>query len=129
MNTQKVKEQDLKTRKGNTMKKSTMEALYTVINKGAAVTDELRAEFNAEYERTTAKSRANAAMYDEARDFLMNTPDWDRPMTAAELAETFAADLPDGFSKSKVQYALLHYWVDSVERHDNGKNAYTYTRK
>lgn len=111
------------------MKKSTMEALYAVLNTGAAVTDELRNEFNAEYERTAAKSRANAAMYDEAHDALMNAAEWDKPMTAAELAETFADVLPDGFTKSKVQYALLHYWTDEVEKHENGKNAYTYSRK
>ena len=111
------------------MKKSTMEALYAVLNSNAAVTDELRAEFNAEYERTTAKSRANAAMYADAEQVLMSTPKWDKPMTAKELAEVCVTDLPDGFTASKVQYGLLNYWTNKVVKHDNGKNAYTYTRK
>lgn len=111
------------------MKKSTMKALYAVLNSNATVTDELRTEFNAEYERTTAKSRANAAMYAEAEQALMNTPKWDKPMTAKELAEVCAADLPEGFTASKVQYGLLNYWQGKVVKHDNGKNAYTYTRK
>ena len=109
------------------MKKSTMEALYAVLNTGAAVTDELREEFNAEYERTTAKARANKAAYEDAKEVAIAVLG-DTPMTAKEV---FAAssEWPEGFTANKVQYGLNNYWMDIAERHDNGKNPYTYTRK
>jgi hypothetical protein len=66
------------------MKKSTMEALYAVVNSGAAVTDTLREEFNAEYERTTAKARANADAYDAAGKVAKSVLS-DTPMTAKEV--------------------------------------------
>ena len=109
------------------MKKSTMEALYAVVNSGAAVTDELREEFNAEYERTTAKARANKSAYAAAKDVAVAVLN-DTPMTAKEV---FAAsdEWPDGFTSNKVQYGLNNYWTDVAERHDNGKNPYTYTAR
>ena len=38
------------------------------------------------------------------------------------LAEFFADELPEGFTKSKLQYALTHYWNDAVavEKTKNG---------
>ena len=112
------------------MKKSTLEMMKNYLNGDNTVDlSALRDEVNAEWERTTAKSRANTDLYNAAHDALMACTEWDKPMTATELAETFADILPDGFTKSKVQYALLHYWTDEVEKHENGKNAYTYSRK
>jgi len=105
-----------------------MEALYAVVNSGAAVTDELREEFNAEYERTTAKARANKTLYEAAKDIAAAVLS-DTPMMAKEV---FAAtdEWPEGMTPNKVQYALNNYWEGDIsERHDNGKNPYTYTRK
>lgn len=109
------------------MKKSTMEALYAVVNSGAAVTDTLREEFNAEYERTTAKARANADAYAAAGEVAKSVLS-DTPMTAKEV---FAAtdEWPEGFTPNKVQYGLNNRWQEFTERHENGKNPYTYTAK
>lgn len=108
------------------MKKSTLEALYNLVNGRGTVTNELREEVNAEYERTTAKARANHDAYKAAEQVVMSVLT-DTPMTAKEV---FAAsdEWPDGFTANKVQYGLNNYWKDSVKRHDNGKNPYTYTR-
>ena len=111
------------------MKKSVMEALHTYANTDPNFPADLRDEVNAEYDRTTAKSRANADLYAAAHDALFSADGWDTPMTAQELADTFANVLPEGFTKSKIQYALRVPWANEVDKHDNGKNPYTYMKK
>lgn len=111
------------------MKKNTLEALYNLVNGKGTVTDELRNEVNAEWERTTAKSRANADLYATAHDALMASDAWVGEMTAKEIAEACADELPEGFSASKIQYAFRALWGDEIVKHDNGKNAMTYSRK
>ena len=110
------------------MKKSTLEALYNLVNGNGSVTDELRADVVAEYERLTAKSRANADLYNTAHDVVMASTAWDKPMTVKELWAVVSADMPEGFTASKMQYAFLHYWTNEVQRHENGKDAYKYSR-
>jgi len=111
------------------MKKSTLEALRNYLNGDDTVDlSTLRDEVNAEYERLTAKSRANAELYDTAHDVVMASTTWNTPMTVKELWEVVAADMPDGFTASKMQYAFLHYWTNEVQRHENGKDAYKYSR-
>ena len=110
------------------MKKSLMESLFNIINNGAVITDEVKTDFNAEYDRTTEKSRANRIMYEAAKDVAAAVLT-DTPMTAKEV---FAAtdEWPENMTANKVQYALNNYWEGDIsERHDNGKNPYTYTKK
>jgi len=112
------------------MKKNTLEMMKNYLNGDDTVDlSVLREEVNAEWERTTAKSRANADLYDAAHDALMGADEWNKPMTAAELAETFKDILPEGFTKSKIQYALRAKWADEIIKHENGKNPLTYERK
>lgn len=112
------------------MKKSTLESLYNYLNGNASIVDveTMRAEVNAEYERLTAKARANAELYSEAKDAIMDAMS-ETPHTASELYEIAQANLPEDFTVAKVQYALLHYWEQDVVKHDNGKKPYTYTKR
>lgn len=111
------------------MKKSTLEALYNLANGTGSMTDELRADIVAEYERTTAKSRANTELYDKAWNVLAECTEWDKPMMVKELWVIVEANMPDGFSASKMQYGMLNKWSDKVTKHDNGKDAFKYSRK
>ena len=112
------------------MKKSTLEALYNVVNGKANITDTLRDEINAEWERTTAKSRANTELYDAAREVVMTTDGWDKPMTVKELWEIVKDNMPEGFTQSKMQYAFREKWAADIQRHDpeNARDAYKYSR-
>ena len=113
------------------MKKSTLEALYNLVNGTGSLTDELREDVIAEYERTTAKANANTVLYNTALEVLKSVDDWDEPMTTKELCAKYADELPDDFSASKMNYAMRTYgdWMAAFEKHDNGKNPYTYTQK
>ena len=110
------------------MKKSTLEAIRNYLNGDETVDlTVVRDEVNAEWDRLNAKREANRNAYDEAKDIAFGIMS-DTPMTVKEI---FAAsdEWPQGFTHNKVQYALLHYWNDEVVKHDNGKNAFTYSVK
>lgn len=111
------------------MKKSTLEAMRNYLNGDTTIDlSALREEVNAEYDRVTAKARANAELYAEAKEAVMNVLS-DVPQTAAQVYNAASAFLPEDFTVAKVQYALLHYWEDNVVKHENGKAPYTYTMK
>ena len=112
------------------MKKSTMEKIVALVN-GQKVEDmdALRDEVNFEWERLTAKSKANAKAYAAAKEVVLGVMSATTPMTAEQIYEACRDDLPDNFAKGKVQYALLNYWEAEVNKTENGKNPNTYTLK
>lgn len=109
------------------MKKSTLEAIRNYLNGDDTVDlSVLRDEVNAEYERTTAKSRANATLYEAAHDVAMEIFN-DTPMNTSDAFD--AGEWPKGFTLSKLRYAVREIWSDELEKHENGKNPLTYTKK
>lgn len=112
------------------MKKSTLESIRNYLNGDDTINlSVLREEVNKEYERLTAKSRANADMYEAAIDPVIAVMTGANPMTAKEIFTACEDVLPDEFTANKVQYLLLHQIADRVEKYDNGKNAKTYALK
>ena len=111
------------------MKKNTLEAIRNYLNGDTTIDiDALRKDIDEEYDRITAKSRANADIYAAAHDTIFNAPEWDKPMTVKEIYAAIETELPAGFSASKMQYGFLNYWATEVVKHDNGKNPYTYSK-
>lgn len=108
------------------MKKTTMQTLvsYFAMQNGlpsdvADAVDELKAELN----RNAAKAQANRELYDAARGVVLAALELvPNGCTAAELFAEVEQELPEGFTKSKLQYALTHYWNDAVavEKTKNG---------
>lgn len=85
----------------------------------ADAVDELKAELN----RNAVKAAANRELYEAARGVVLDQlATATEGATLAELVESCSDNLPEGFTKGKVQYALLHYWNDavSVEQTKNG---------
>ena len=110
------------------MKKNTLEAMRNYLNGDETVDlSVLREEVNAEWERTTAKARANADTYAVAHDVLMNIMP-DTPMTVKEIF-ALSEDWPEGFTTSKLQYAMTRMWQDEINRVENAKSANQYSRK
>lgn len=112
------------------MKKSTLTTIREYLN-GVPMTEQqladLRDEVNKEYDELVAKAATNAELYAAAHELVMETLS-DTPMTAQELFDACLASLPD-FTVSKLRYALREMWTAEVEKHDNGKNPLTYSRK
>lgn len=84
------------------------------------------AELQAELDKNAAKAQANRDLYATAHDVVMAHLG-STPVTVTDLFAACESELPEGFSKSKIQYALLNYWSDEVVKHENGKKAFTYT--
>ena len=112
-----------------TMKKNVFEMVVAMVNgQSVADMDTLRNEINAEWERMNAKANANKSAYDAAREVAFSILS-DEPMTAKALFAAGEGMWPDGFTAAKVQYALLHYWNDSIVKHEVAKGANTYSVK
>ena len=85
------------------------------------------AELAAELAKNDAKAQANRDLYAQAHDVVMAHLT-DTPVTVADLFTACESELPEKFSKSKVQYAMRELWASEVVKHDNGKKAFTYSR-
>ena len=107
------------------MKKSTMNAIVNYIDTNAVeelyeVRDELVAELN----KSEAKAQANRDLYAQAKDVILNALT-ETPVTISELYDEIASDLPENFTKSKVQYAITRLWADEVVKTEGKVNTYT----
>lgn len=106
------------------MKKSTINTIASVLtsvdfeNK-SAILDELNAELN----RGAEKRAAKVAEYDAVRDTIIGGLS-DTPVTIAELYDSIKDELPDGFSRNKVQYAIVNLYKDEVEKISGSPNTY-----
>lgn len=84
-------------------------------------------EMKAELTKGEAKAQANRDLYASAHDAVMNAIT-NEPQTIAEIYEACKDELPEGFSKSKVQYAILNYWNAEVSKVENAKGANQYRK-
>lgn len=85
------------------------------------------AELAAELAKTAEKKQANRSLYDQAKEVVLNALS-NEPMTISQLFDKCADALPEGFTRGKMQYAILNYWSDEVVKIDNGKSANQYRR-
>ena len=49
----------------------------------------------------------------------------DKPATIGELYEAIEDELPEGFTKGKLQYAMTRLWVDEIVKHEGKINMYS----
>ena len=108
------------------MKRNTIQSLVSYLN-GETVTnlDEIKAELEAELNKGAVAKAEKAAGYDAAWNavsavFALTTA----PLTVAEIFEQAENDLPEGFTKGKVQYGLTHNWADRVVKIEGKPNTY-----
>ena len=108
------------------MTKNTMNAIYSVLSgadfEGKA---EVMAEVEKELNRGVAEREAKAAMYEAARPVVFEAMRIiGSPATVADIYTEAQKELPEGFTKNKVQYGLLHYWNDAVVKTEGKVNLY-----
>ena len=110
------------------MKKSSMKSLVSYFE-SIDMTEDIRAiydEMVAELAKGEAKAQANRDMYADAKDIILNALS-ETPATISEIYAEVADALPEGFTKSKVQYAITRLWSDEVVKTEGKVN--TYSRK
>lgn len=104
-----------------------MIALVSYLN-GATVDNlaEIKSELEAELNRNAEKAAANRNLYESAKPIVFEGfRVAGVPITIAELYEEIKGNLPQGFSKSKVQYAVTRLWSDEIAKTEGKTNAYT----
>ena len=86
------------------------------------ICDEMRAELA----KGEEKAQANRDLYASAHDVVMNgLRVAGKPVTIGELYDEIAVEMPDGFSKGKVQYAITRLWADEVVKTEGKVNTYS----
>ena len=108
------------------MTKETMNTIYAVLNTvdfedKPAVMEALEKELH-KNDRVKAEKEA---MYAEAKAVVLDTIRVAGvPVTVAEIFDSCESNLPDGFTKNKINYGLTHYWADAVEKIEGKVNSY-----
>jgi len=108
------------------MKKNTMQTLVSYFAQQnflpsdvADAVDEMKAELA----KNEAKAQANRELYATAHDAVVGALT-DKPVTLAELWEAVKGIVPEGMTKSKVQYALRELWAAEVVKIEGKVNEY-----
>lgn len=106
------------------MKKATLEAIRdALVNFGMDTEADMMKELDAELNKGAAEKQARAEAYESIHslvvDNLSNTP-----VTCADLFNEIESELPDGFSRHNIQYALNNLWQDEIEKISGKPNTY-----
>lgn len=104
------------------MKKNTMTTIANYIKNVPELAAEY-AELKAELDKNAEKAKANRDMYAAAHGVVIGALT-DKPVTLAELWETVKDTVPEGMTKSKVQYALRELWAAEVVKIEGKVNEY-----
>ena len=112
------------TRKANAMKKISLRTIADYIDQNdvtelSAIKDEILAELA----KDDARKAETAKGYEDAHDVIVGNLS-DTPVTCRELYDAIKDELPEGFGKSKVQWALTHLWSDEIVKIEGNPNTY-----
>ena len=105
------------------MKKATLSAIYDAL-KSIDFDPEILAEVEKDLTKGDAEKAKNAELYEVAKPIVLGALS-DKPVTIAEIYDEVADDLPEGFTKGKVQYAITRLWADEVTKVEGKVNGYT----
>lgn len=115
-----------KPERAKAMKKVSLQSLVSFIDSIDAPQDikDIRDEIANELAKGAEKAQANRDLYAQAHDIVIGALSA-TPVTIGELFTEVENDLPEGFSKGKVQYAITRLWADEVVKHEGKVNTYT----
>ena len=104
------------------MKKATLSIIYDAL-KSIDFDPEVLAEVEKELTKGEAEKAKNAELYEQAKAIVLGALS-DKPVTISEIYDEVASELPEGFSKGKVQYAITRLWKDEVTKVEGKVNSY-----
>ena len=105
------------------MKKVSLVAIKNALVANGFSDEGILAELEKEITKGEAQKAKNAEMYEGIHDVVIGTLS-DTPVTLSELWESIEGDVPEGITKSKVQYALTHLWQDEIVKIEGKPNTY-----
>lgn len=108
------------------MKKTTLETIRTtLLQANVAEDDPMIVELTAELNKGAEEKARNAELYDTAKAVVMGELSMtDKAVTISELYDAVEENLPEGFTKGKLQYAVTRLWKDEIVRIEGKVNTY-----
>lgn len=108
--------------------KNVYESILAILNNETTTAEEFESvrTFATNQLKEKAEKRA---FYDELKPIVLRVlSQCEEPITCAALDGYVQAeqDCPQGTSRSRIQYGILHYWQEDIETIKNGRNANTY---
>jgi len=107
------------------MKNTTYATVYSFLTANGFDNAEILAEFEKEINRNAEAKQAKETLYAEAKPIVLDA--MDAPATITEIFEAVKGDLPEGFTKGNLQYAVTRLWKDEIDKFEGKVN--TYSRK
>lgn len=104
------------------MKNTTYATVYSFLTANGFDNAEILAEFEKEINRNAEAKQAKEALYAEAKDIVLQA--MDAPATITEIFNSVETDLPEGFTKGMLQYAITRLWKDEIVKTEGKVNAY-----
>ena len=106
------------------MKKSVFESILTLISTiDTPEAEEVRQAVTTELSKGAEKAQANRDLYESAKGIVLSELG-DTPVTIGELYDAVADQLPEGFTKGKLQYAVTRLWTSEIVRIEGKVNTY-----
>lgn len=112
------------------MTKASLTALVNYLNeKNDDYMMDIKAELEKELNRNAEKAQANRDLYAAAHDIVVEAfAHITEPVTISELWEEIKDNVPEGFAKGKLQYAMTRMWTEDFG-HNKGKvNTYYFVK-
>lgn len=108
------------------MKVSTLSTIYTALTNYGYTDETVMTDLYTEIHKGDKVKAEKAALYEGAKPIVFGVfALTDKPLTVAEIWESIEGEAPEGFTKSKLSYALTHNWADEVVKVTGKTNAYT----
>lgn len=107
------------------MKNTTYATVYAFLTANGFDNAEILAEFEKEINRSAEAKQAKETLYATAKPIVLGV--MDAPATIGEIFESVERNLPEGFTKGNLQYAITRLWKDEVVKTEGKVN--TYARK
>lgn len=105
------------------MKNTTYATVYAFLTANGFDNAEILAEFEKEINRNAEAKQAKDALYAEVKPIVLAV--MDAPATITEIFEAVEKDLPEGFTKGMLQYAITRLWKDEITKTEGKVNAYS----
>lgn len=104
------------------MKNTSYATIYSFLTANGFDNDEVLAELEKELNRNAEAKQAKEALYAEAKPIVLKA--MDAPATITEIFEAVEKNLPEGFTKGMLQYAITRLWKDEIDKTEGKVNAY-----
>ncbi len=106
------------------MTKNTMNTILSLIaNIETDEANEVREALTAELNKGAERKAKTAELYEIAKPIVFSALS-ETPATIAEIFNEIESELPEGFTKSKLQYAITRLWKDEVTKVEGKVNSY-----